>query len=108
MKVSAIFLICVILSFFLIPAAQAQEDLVKTAQRVSVTPQPPSTAILGTKESMYQYEDWLNSSIAPLISLFNQIMTLFGLQNTSYTQKMQDAFQMGLHLVNSSNKTQAL
>jgi hypothetical protein len=105
MKLSPIFLICIILLFFLIPAAQAQDDLVKKAQGISVTPPPIGSAAIGSKESMYQYENWLNESIEPLISLFDQIMALFGLENMDYTKKMQAAFGMGLNLVNASNAT---
>jgi hypothetical protein len=103
MRKSGFILVGIVLSLILVPAVQAQQDLVKNAENITVTLPAPGAAIAGTKEAMYQYQTWLDNAIAPLISLFNQIMALFGLQNTDYTKRMQDVFQMGQNMTKMVN-----
>jgi hypothetical protein len=94
----SIILLIIIVSSFYIPSVRADDDdLMKKASNISVILPTQGNAILGTSESMYQFNYWLMECSYQLISLFNQITNLLGITNINYTNKMQETLQTGLN-----------
>jgi len=95
-----------------IPCALADEDIVKQASNLSLVAPTPGTALLGSKDSMTDYQGSLVSSSDQLMSFFSKIMALFGLSGMDYSQSMDSTLQGGLQSakgsVNSATSTPTL
>ena len=97
MKSMGIILSIIIVTCFFISGVQAEEDLVKNALNISIVIPTPGTETLGTTESMTGFQGSLLDSANQLMSLFSQIMGLFGLSNMDYTKNMESTFQGGIN-----------
>lgn len=98
-----VFLLIIVVSSFSIPLVRADEDLMRDASNISVVVPSQGNAMIGTSESMRQYNNWLIECSFQMLSLFNQISDLFGITNMEYTKKMQETLRTGINLTNSSN-----
>ena len=95
MKSIGIILSIIIVTCFFIPVVQAEDDLLKNVLNISIVTPTPGTATLGSKESMTEFHGMLLDSVDQLMSLFSQIMGLFGLSNMDYTKNIESTFQGG-------------
>lgn len=89
--------VMVIVASVIIPGAFAAEDLVKTASGLSIAVPTTGTAIMGSNESMHQYQGYLDDSANNLVAFFMQVMALLGMSNTNATLNMQNTLQKGIH-----------
>jgi len=71
------------------------EDMLKKAQNLNVTVPEKGTALMGTKESMGEYLDWLNACSDAIITFIDDVMNVFGVGNTSYAQDMKKTLETG-------------
>ena len=71
------------------------EDMLKKAQNLNITVPEKGTALMGTKESMMEYLDWLNACSDAMITFIDDVMGVFGVQNTSYAQDMKKTLETG-------------
>ena len=93
MKSSHILLILSILLCFYFPCISADTDnnLLSNITKVTVGVPPTGTAPLGTKESMTDYQNWLNGCASSLVGYFNSILNIFGLNNLNWNQNIPAA-----------------
>jgi len=96
MKYCCSFLIFLIILTTIIFPVQAEKDITKQAENISVEVPITGNAILGTPESMYQYNNWLIECAYQMISLFNQVVDLLNIPGMEYTKKMQDTLEVGM------------
>jgi len=87
MKWYQLFLVALISIAFCTPWVTAQPDHV---------PPPSHTAVLGSKEYMRQYQNWLDNKTNFLPGYFDSIMNFFGMANTTITQNMNSVMNCGL------------
>jgi len=107
MKTPTSFLILLFLMLFITSPGYAEKpektekDLVKQAQNISVGVPPTGSALLGTPESMSEYNIWLIQCAYQLISLFNQIVDLLDIPGMDYTKNMQKTLETGMTQANA-------
>jgi len=98
MRIVPILLLILLISAIVLPVAAENpnyEDILKKAQNLNITVPEKGTALMGTKESMTEYLDWLNASSDALITFIDDVMNLFGVGNTSYAQDMKKTLETG-------------
>jgi hypothetical protein len=90
MKFAHILIILSILLCFFIPIVSAQSDdnLLNNITKVTLEVPPTGTAPLGTKESMTEYQSWLDESASRLITYCNSILDIFGVKSFDWGQKV--------------------
>lgn len=103
MKATGIILAIIIVVCFITPGVVAADDIVKKASDLTLPVPTRGSAILGTNESMNEYQGSLLDAANSLIAFFTQIMSLFGMSDTVGTQNMQDTFQRGMPLAYASS-----
>ena len=101
-KIANIILLILIISSLYIPLIRADDDLMRNASNISVVVPIQGNALLGTTESMYQYNNWLIECAYQMVSLFDQIVDLLGIPNMDYIKKMQESLKIGLKQANAS------
>ena len=86
MKYTQTFLILLILLCFYIPSAYADTDnnQLNNISTVTLEVPPTGTAPLGTKESMNEYQVWLDGCANSMISYANSILNLFGISGFNW------------------------
>ena len=98
MRIVPILLLILLISSIVLPVAAEDpnyEDMLKKAQNLNITVPEKGTALMGTKESMTEYLDWLNASSDAMITFIDDVMNLFGVGNTSYAQDMKKTLETG-------------
>lgn len=98
MKIFPLLLSLLLFSAIVLPTAAEDadyDDLLKKTQNLNVTVPEKGTALLGTKESMTDYLDWLNASAYAMITFVDNVLDAFGLSNTSYAQDLTKILKSG-------------
>ena len=98
MKIIPILLLILLISAIVLPAGAEDpnyEDMLKKAQNLNVTVPEKGNALMGTKESMTEYLDWLNACSDAMITFIDDVMDVFGVGNTSYVQEMKKTLETG-------------
>lgn len=98
MRIIPILLLILLISAIVLPVAAEDpdyDDMLKKAQNLNVTVPEKGTAMMGTKESMVEYLDWLNACSDAMITFIDDVMGVFGVQNTSYAQDMKKTLETG-------------
>lgn len=98
MKIFPLLLFILLISAIILPAGAEDpdyDDMLKKTENLNITVPEKGTALLGTKESMTQYLDWMNASTEALITFVNNVLDVFGLGNTSYAQDMKKTLESG-------------
>lgn len=107
MKFFPLLMFILLISAIVLPAGAEDpnyDDMLKKTQNLNVTVPEKGTALLGTKESMTQYLDWMNASTEALITFVNNVLDVFGLGNTSYAQDMKKTLESGKTLTPASTE----
>ena len=105
MKIFPLLLFILLISAIVLPAGAEDpnyDDMLKKTENLNITVPEKGTALLGTKESMTQYLDWMNASTEAMITFVNNVLDVFGLGNTSYAQDLKKTLESGRTL--SPNK----
>jgi len=79
--------ILLILLCFYVPCVSADISLENISQ-VTIEVPPTGTAVLGTKESMTEYQAWLDESAFRLVTYCNTILNIFGMKSMDWEQKI--------------------
>jgi len=98
MRIIPILLLMLLISAIVLPVCAEDPDydeMLKKAQNLNVTVPEKGTALMGTKESMMEYLDWLNACSDAMITFIDDVMGVFGVQNTSYAQDMKKTLETG-------------
>ena len=98
MRIIPILLLMLLISAIVLPVCAEDPDydeMLKKAQNLNITVPEKGTALMGTKESMMEYLDWLNACSDAMITFIDDVMGVFGVQNTSYAQDMKKTLEMG-------------
>ena len=98
MRIVPILLLILLISAIVLPVAAEDpyyEDMLKKAQNLNITFPEKGTALMGTKESMTEYLDWLNTCSDAMITFIDDVMNVFGVGNTSYAQDMKKTLETG-------------
>ena len=98
MRIIQILLLILLISAIVLPVAAEDpkyEDMLKKAQNLNVTVPEKGTALMGTKESMGEYLDWLNACSDAMITFVDDVMKVFGVGNTPYAQDMKKTLETG-------------
>ena len=98
MRIVPILLLILLISAIVLPVAAEDpnyEDMLKKAQKLNITVPEKGTALMGTKESMTEYLDWLNTCSDAMITFIDDVMNVFGVGNTSYAQDMKKTLETG-------------
>jgi hypothetical protein len=107
MKLLPLFILLLISSFLILPAAaagSAEEDMLKKAQNLNVTVPQKGDSMLGIQESMTQMVDWLNACVGAVMSFVNDVMKMPGISNTTYAHDMTKTLEQGTNLSKSMTK----
>lgn len=85
-----IVLVLIVLSCFCLvvpvsPLSEEEQKLMEV-QNLSLTVPPTGTAVLGTKESMAEYEQWLRDSSVALMKYANAVLRIFGQNELHWTE----------------------
>jgi hypothetical protein len=104
MRAIGLFLSILLVTCLCIPGVLAEDDLLKKASNLSIIAPTPGTAMLGTTDSMNEFNGVLLDSSNQLISLFAKIMALFGISEMDYTKNMDKTLQGGLQSAQGSAK----
>ncbi|OPY35932.1 MAG: hypothetical protein A4E35_02208 [Methanoregula sp. PtaU1.Bin051] len=77
------------LSCLVVPVAPLsdEEQIFKEIQNISVTVPPTGTAVLGSKESMTEYGQWLNNIAVALMNYANAVLRVFGQKDLHWTEE---------------------
>jgi hypothetical protein len=83
----------IVLIFFailIIPvSSQSDEDvLLNGVQNLSITPLPTGTAVLGSKEKMWEYQRWLTESALSITLYSNSILKVFGMPQMDWDESL--------------------
>lgn len=105
MKRTLITLVLIIVICAIIPGAIAADDIVKQVSDLTIAVPTPGSAMLGTSGSMSQFVQNLNEAAYNIVALFNQVMGLLGMSNTTATQNIQTALKTGHQLNGGSLST---
>jgi hypothetical protein len=100
-------MLIIILLVLVLPVAvsgTSDDEMLKKAQNLNITVPQKGTSMSGTKESMTEMMDWLNACTDAILSLFRDVMNLFGLGNTSYSQQMTKTLGQGANLSKAGKK----
>ncbi|MDO9035735.1 MAG: hypothetical protein Q7U51_11080 [Methanoregula sp.] len=98
MRFIPMLLLILLISVIVLPVAAEDagyEDMLKKAQNLNVTVPEKGTALMGTKESMGEYLDWLHACSEAMITFIDDVMNVFGVGNTSYALDMKKTLEMG-------------
>jgi hypothetical protein len=98
MRIIPILLLMLLISAIVLPVCAEDpdyEEMLKKAQNLNITVPEKGTALMGTKESMMEYLDWLNACSDTMIIFIDDVMGVFGVQNTSYAQDMKKTLETG-------------
>jgi hypothetical protein len=98
MRIIPILLLMLLISAIVLPVCAEDPDydeMLKKAQNLNITVPEKGTALMGTKESMMEYLDWLNACSDAMITFIDDVMGVFGVQNTSYAQDMKKTLETG-------------
>ena len=98
MRIIPILLLMLLISAIVLPVCAEDPDydeMLKKAQNLNITVPEKGTALMGTKESMMEYLDWLNTCSDAMITFIDDVMGVFGVQNTSYAQDMKKTLETG-------------
>jgi hypothetical protein len=98
MRIIPILLLMLLISAIVLPVCAEDPDydeMLKKAQNLNITVPEKGTALMGTKESMMEYLDWLNACSDAMIIFIDDVMGVFGVQNTSYAQDMKKTLETG-------------
>ena len=98
MRIVPILLFILLIRAIVLPVAAEDphyEDMLKKAQNLNITVPEKGTALMGTKESMMEYLNWLNASSDTMITFIDDVMNVFGVSNTSYAQDMKKILEKG-------------
>lgn len=101
MRIIPILLLTILIITIVLPAGAEDPDngdMLKKVQNLNVTVPEKGTALLGTKESMTEYVDWLNASYEAMITFVNDVMDALGIGNTSYAQNLKKTLETGADL----------
>jgi len=101
MRIIPILLLILLISAIVLPVAAEDsdyDDMLNKTQKLNIIVPEKGTAVMGTKESMLEYVDWLNASSDALNAFFDKIMNMFGLGNTTYAQEMKETLKTGRDL----------
>jgi len=107
MKLLPLFILLLITSFLILPAAAAgstEEDMLKKAQNLDVTVPQKGDAMLGTQGSMTQIVDWLNACVEAIMSFVNDVMKMLGISDTTYAHDLTKTLEQGTNLSKSMTK----
>lgn len=82
-----VWLVIPLLLLVVLPAAGStqEEDILSGVQNISVTVPPTSAAMLGSKESMTGYSNWLTESSLAIMSLVDQTLKVFGMKGLGWS-----------------------
>jgi|GEM_PF-1096592 len=88
MKFTSIFIILTILFCIYIPyvSAQADDNPVNGIANVTLAVPTTGSAILGTKESMNEYQIWLDERASQIVAYANSILNLLGVSGFNWNQ----------------------
>ncbi|MHB8164355.1 MAG: hypothetical protein ACYDDV_08400 [Methanoregula sp.] len=98
MKIFPLLLSLLLISAIVLPVGAEDvnyDDLLKKTRNLNVTVPEKGTALLGTKNSMTDYLDWLNASAYAMITFVDDVLDAFGLSNTSYAQDLTKILKSG-------------
>jgi hypothetical protein len=90
MKFTHVLIIISLFLCFYIPCVSADISP-DNISKVTLEVPPTGTAVLGTKESMTEYQAWLDESASRLILYCNAILDIFGLNNLNLGQYFPSA-----------------
>jgi len=90
MKFIPIVIILVVIICLCISCAPAQTDegLLNNITKVTLVVPPTGTAILGSKEYMYEYQNWLVECANRLVNYSNEILTIFHINGINWNQNL--------------------
>ena len=77
MRIIPILLLILLISAIVLPVAAEDsdyDDMLNKTQKLNIIVPEKGTAVMGTKESMLEYVDWLNASSDALNAFFDKIM----------------------------------
>ena len=98
LRIFPLLLFILLISAIVLPAGAEDpnyDDILKKTRNLNITVPEKGTALLGTKESMTNYLDWLNASAEAMITFVNNVLDAFGLSNTSYVQDLTKILKSG-------------
>lgn len=98
MRLIPILLLTSLISAIVLPVGAEDtnyDDLLKKVQGLNVTVPEKGTALLGSKESMDEYLDWLDALTSAIITFVNDVMNVFGVGDTPYAQNMTKILEKG-------------
>ena len=98
MRIIPILLLILLISAIVQPVCAEDpdyEEMLKKAQNLNITVPEKGTALMGTKESMTEYLDWLNACSDAMITFIDDVMNVFGVGNTPYAQDMKKTLETG-------------
>jgi hypothetical protein len=83
----ALIILSILLCFYLpFVSADTGDNLLNNITKVTLEVPPTGTALLGTKESMTEYQSWLDECEARLLTYCNAILNIFGLNSLDWNQ----------------------
>ncbi|MDO8872206.1 MAG: hypothetical protein Q7V05_05695 [Methanoregula sp.] len=98
MRIIPILFLTFLISAIVLPVGAEDtyyDNMLKKAQELNVTVPEKGTALMGSKESMNEYLDWLNALTSAIITLVNDVMDVFGVGDTPYAQNMTNILEKG-------------
>jgi len=101
LRIFPLLLFILLISAIVLPAGAEDpnyDDILKKTRNLNITVPEKGTALLGTKESMTNYLDWLNASAEAMITFVDHVLDAFGLSNTSYAQDLMKTLKSGFTL----------
>lgn len=67
-----------------VPSQSDEESILKVIQNTSVIVVPTGTALSGSKESIYEYQNWLDDCAFQIMRYLNIVMRVFGLNELDW------------------------
>ena len=98
MRIIPILLLILLISAIVLPVAAEDpdyDDMLNKTQNLNIIVPEKGTAVIGTKESMMEYLDWLNACSDAMNAFSDKVMNVFGLGNTTYAQEMKETLETG-------------
>lgn len=79
----------VCLAYLIIPVTSQSDEksILKEVQNISVTVVPTGTAILGSKESIHEYQNWLDACSYLWVTYSNSVLQVFGINGFDWYHK---------------------
>lgn len=94
MKIVLVLLILLLILCEIIPLAGADsgEGILANISNLSIDVPPTGTAPLGSKESMWEYQAWLNQCARNMADYSNKILKIFGFNSTNWDDNIPTDF----------------